>query len=69
MLRKTGYRMTDFIAGIALYSIFSIWKYIRLGSVENMIKFDKEEWIQLKNKRPVTPLISFLHENGWIKYE
>jgi len=69
ILRKTPYNTRDFIAGFVLYIFFNIWKYIRLGSVENIIKFDKNEWSQLKNKYPVTPLISFLYENGWIKYE
>ena len=69
ILRKTPYYTRDFIAGVVLYIIFNIWKYIRLGSIENIIKFDKDEWSQLKNKLPVTPLISFLYENGWIKYQ
>jgi len=69
ILRKTAYRLSDFIAGIALYGLFFVWKYIRLGSIEKIIQADKNEWNQLKQKRPVTPLISFLYENGWIKYE
>lgn len=69
LLRKTSYKTTDFIAGSILFIFFNIWKYIRLGSLKNMIDYDKNEWKQLKSRHPVTPLISLLYKNGIIKYE
>ena len=68
ILRNTPYKGTDFIAGSLLFILFNVWKYIRLGSIKNIIDYDKNEWNQLKSRRPVTPLLSLLYKNGIIKY-
>jgi hypothetical protein len=68
ILRNTAYKTSDFIAGSLLFILFNVWKYIRLGSIKNIIDYDKKEWNQLKSRRPVTPLLSFLYKNGFIKY-
>ena len=67
LLRKTAYKTTDFIAGSLLFILFNIWKYIRLGSLKEMIHYDKNKWEQLKSQHPSTPLISLLYKNGIIK--
>jgi len=63
ILINTPNNPRDFIAGIGLLFVFSVWMYIRLGSVSAIFNYFNDR-INLKHTdKPSTPLIYYLYKS------
>lgn len=62
ILRNTRVEVDDFLAGIVLFIGFALWMVFRLGSINEIIKYEKDVENRLTEKKAATPLINFLHK-------
>jgi hypothetical protein len=62
LLRNTPTKFVDFYAGIVLFILFASWLLFRLGSIEAIVKYEKDVQRRLTEKKAATPIIHLLHK-------
>jgi hypothetical protein len=64
LLRNNSFKIKDFLFGLVIFSIYSIWLFI---NNTNFINILKENFINIKNKKIATPgiyyIIKFIKDN------
>lgn len=57
ILWNTSYKVSDFLAGCVLLTIFVIWLFIRLGSYNEILKYFRYIRQQEDENKPSSPLV------------